>query len=100
MCYRGSQQKPEWIDTDPGIQLFQLPFPPSNKKNTDAFTTVCNLEADLSLIPKTVQSRPDGGTFYTMYYDLVLVFGLTELQAQMRWFENVGVPSLFFETYH
>jgi hypothetical protein len=25
---------------------------------------------------------------------------LTELQAQMRWFENVGVPSLFFETYH
>lgn len=34
----------------------------------------------------------DGTTYYSVDYDVVLNFGLTELQAQLRWWENVSTP--------
>ena len=48
------------------------------------------MQADLSQIPKTTRRNPAGNMYYTIQYDLVLVFGLTEFQAQVRWFEHVG----------
>ena len=32
----------------------------------------------------------DGARYYTMSYKVVLLFGLTELAAQIAWVENVG----------
>ena len=37
-----------------------------------------------------------GGIFYRVDYDLVLLFGMTELKAQVAWRENV---SSFFYLY-
>ena len=91
MCYRGSQKKPSWIDSDPGkyaffeIQRLIYLFLAAN------FTTLCEMQVDLSEIPK-ITKRNAGKTYYTIEYDLVLVFGLTEFQAQVRWLENVGIP--------
>jgi len=31
------------------------------------------------------QVAPDGGVFYQLDYDIVLLFGLTELKAQISW---------------
>ena len=36
------------------------------------------------------------GSFYRVYYDVVLLFGMTELKAQVAWKENVsGLQMLF-----
>ena len=29
--------------------------------------------------------------YYTIEYDLILIFGITEFQAQVRWFEHVSL---------
>jgi len=31
---------------------------------------------------------PDGAKFYRYRFDLFILFGLTELKAQVAWFEN------------
>jgi hypothetical protein len=36
-----------------------------------------------------------GGKYYSITFDVVVKFGLTELQAQLRWWEEVG-SKLFF----
>ena len=30
------------------------------------------------------------GSFYTIELDIILLFGMTELQAQVAWYENVS----------
>lgn len=32
----------------------------------------------------------NGDLYYRLYFDIVLLFGLTELKAQMAWMENVS----------
>lgn len=34
------------------------------------------------------QTAPSGAEFYRIDYDVVLLFGLTELKAQISWMEN------------
>jgi len=59
--------------------------------NTENYTTLCTLEVDISKLPMTLQRKISGeGTFYRIDYDIVLLFGLTELQAMVAWKENVG----------
>lgn len=54
----------------------------------EVFTRLCTIQADTSQIAR----KPKKGTigdYYTQEFDIVLLCGLTELQAQLRWFENV-----------
>jgi len=71
MCYRGTQENPEWVDSDP--------------KN---FTILCTLVADLTNVPLSPKSNSKGEKYYIVTFDIVMNFGLTELQAQLRWLEN------------
>ncbi|KAF9523663.1 hypothetical protein CPB83DRAFT_862441 [Crepidotus variabilis] len=71
MCYRGELTEPRWLDTD-----------------ADNYTTLCTLTADLSKVPSTPQTSPSGKTYYCVTFEVVILFGLTELQAQMKWWEN------------
>jgi hypothetical protein len=57
----------------------------------EQFTTVCTLVADLSQVPKVPKTNITGGTYYHTKFDLILLFGLTELQAQLRWKEEVSL---------
>lgn len=52
------------------------------------FPSLCTLYADLSGVAK---KRHIGkkGVYYTQGYTLVLLCGLTEMSAQLRWLENV-----------
>jgi hypothetical protein len=56
------------------------------------FTILCQVEADLSSCGCiTRRQESDGsGVYYAAFFDLVLLFGLTEFKAQIAWDENVS----------
>jgi hypothetical protein len=70
-CYRGTLKDPKWMDVE-----------------RDQFTTLCTLVADISRVPKVPVKNINGSTYYSVDYDVILNFGLTELQAQLRWWES------------
>ena len=74
--------------------LCLLTFFPSE----DNYTKLCTIEADFSGVPLLPQPTATGrGTFYRIRYDIILLFGMTELKAQIAWKENVsGSKFIFF----
>ena len=57
---------------------------------------LCTLEVDISRLPMSCRRKLSGeGVFYRIDYDIVLLFGLTELKAMLAWKENVS-PFLVF----
>jgi hypothetical protein len=72
-CYRGSKKPcPEWIDTEP-----------------DNFPTLCTVSADTSNMANDL--RPifgDVGLYFEQDFSIVLLFGMTELKAQIAWKEK------------
>ncbi|KAF8155273.1 hypothetical protein BJ912DRAFT_1050978 [Pholiota molesta] len=53
------------------------------------YTKLCSIDIDLSYLPLTPRAKSTGaGTFYRLDYDIVLLFGLTELKAQVAWKEG------------
>ena len=56
---------------------------------TDLFTRLCTISADTSQV--TRQSKKGTiGEYYIQDFEIVLLCGLTELQAQLRWFEKAS----------
>jgi len=48
---------------------------------------LCTIEVDLSratLVPKATKK----GSYYSVEIDIILLFGMTELKAQIAWQEN------------
>ncbi|KAG9312597.1 hypothetical protein JVU11DRAFT_6994 [Chiua virens] len=74
VAYRGKVLNPSWVDTE-----------------RDAFATLCSVHADTSKLAQSMQPHhlPDGGgTYYSIMFYVVLLFGLTELKAQISWYDN------------
>ncbi|KDR69812.1 hypothetical protein GALMADRAFT_910351 [Galerina marginata CBS 339.88] len=77
MCYRGDIEKPVWVDVEP-----------------EKFTSMGNIEADLGELTKTLKPHVtinDGGeeeTYYSIDFDIALLFGMTEFKALVIWQEN------------
>ena len=63
------------------------------------YTELCTIELDLSYIPLSPQPKDSGiGTYYHLDYEVILLFGLTELEAMVAWKEEVGlsfIPNTF-----
>ena len=57
------------------------------------FTTLCSIVGDLSVVARSLkpETNDDGKTFFRVRVDVILLFGLTELKAQLSWMENVRV---------
>ena len=53
---------------------------------------MCVIEADTAKVARTEHTMEDGSTYYAIHYDVVLQFGLTELQAQIAYMEDVSFP--------
>ncbi|PFH47317.1 hypothetical protein AMATHDRAFT_6868 [Amanita thiersii Skay4041] len=72
-CYRGSEDKaPDWLDLAPGM-----------------FPDLCEITADVTEVKKYIVPQHHGQTkFYVLDFDVVLLFGLTELKAHIAWKEN------------
>ncbi|KAG6332939.1 hypothetical protein ID866_6155 [Astraeus odoratus] len=73
-AYRGSLLDPQWTDEEP-----------------DSFKELCTIRADVSRAANALcpQTSPDGNTYYQIAFDVIILFGLTELKAQISWMENV-----------
>ena len=58
----------------------------------DNYTKLCSIEADLSHLPLPAQNKSSGaGIFYRLDYELVLLFGLTEMKAQVVYKDKVSI---------
>jgi len=69
--YDGDRKKPKWIDVE-----------------RDRFETLCNVIADISAAPYTSRVGSSGEMCYYREFDVVLLVGLTELKAQIRWYDT------------
>jgi hypothetical protein len=64
--------------------------------NIENYTKLCLIEADLSHLPLSRLRKYSGeGHFYRCEYEIVLLFGLTELKAMIAWKENVRLLLVF-----
>lgn len=55
------------------------------------YTKVCTIEVDPSHIPLSrLPKYSREGHFYRCEYEIILLFGLTELKAMVAWQENVS----------
>jgi len=73
-CYRGILTGEAFMDTNPEL-----------------YSELCTIEVDLSHLRNTssVQTLTGGlGVYYKVNYELVMLFGGTEIEAQLRWIEN------------
>ena len=99
-AYRGSDEAPSWLDEDSGTLL-------CNKDglylttNLDSFTELCTIHADTSKATKALPARRSstGDTYYSIQFKVVLLFGLTELKAQLSWLEGVRAIYCICEFY-
>jgi hypothetical protein len=59
------------------------------------FSTLCHVHADTSKVTSTMSPRRGyaGLQFYRQQFSIILIFGLTELQAQLCWEEDVSAFS-------
>ena len=57
----------------------------------EIYTELCTIEVDLSHLPLSPHLNFVGDViFYRLSFDIVLLFGQTELEAAVAWQENVG----------
>ena len=100
-CYRGNVAKPMWKDIDTGKfcwhNLYQLLdiSPLWGYTLVDNYTKLCSIEADLSHLRLPAKNKSSGvGVFYRLDYELVLLFGLTEMKAQVLYKDKVSKKKL------
>jgi hypothetical protein len=55
------------------------------------FSTLCRVNADVSAVPKVIKINPEGEQYSEQIARIVLLFGLTELKAQLCWDQDVRV---------
>ncbi|RXW25730.1 hypothetical protein EST38_g170 [Candolleomyces aberdarensis] len=77
-CYRGRVDNPKWVDAD-----------------SDNYSSLCTITVDLSQMGKALGpfKGANGRVYYKADFDIILLFGLTELKAQLCWRERVGIFS-------
>ena len=66
---------------------------------SELYSELCTIDVDLSHLWNTssVQtlSKGSGVYYYKVSYELIMLFGGTEIEAQLCWKENVRFPQLF-----
>ncbi|TEB37943.1 hypothetical protein FA13DRAFT_713513 [Coprinellus micaceus] len=71
LAYSGSQKSPVWIDSDP------LNYP-----------TACTVEVNTTSLPVQMTTSATGARYFEIGFEIILLFGLTELQAQIAYRQN------------
>ena len=65
-------------------------------RHSDAFSTLCVVQADLSLLSGSAEPKSgrNGKKYWTIVFSVEIHFGLTEFKARIKWMDNVGFASL------
>jgi hypothetical protein len=94
VCYKGNSPEPCWTDSEPG-ECKYLPNGQITYHQEGMFSTLCHVHADTSKVTSTMSPRRGyaGLQFYRQQFSIILIFGLTELQAQLCWEEDVSAFS-------
>jgi len=79
ICYVGDSTNPRWVDTE-----------------ADKYKTLCTIKADVSNVPVFPLKRSSvhftqaegARPFYRQKFWVVLSFGMTEMKAEVKWFEG------------
>lgn len=66
LCYRGKANNPMWMDSEPNM-----------------YPVLCTVGADTSMVPQKKKRDVYGRRYYEIEFSVVLLFGLTELKAQL-----------------
>ncbi|KAF8441288.1 hypothetical protein L210DRAFT_3611856 [Boletus edulis BED1] len=71
--YRGPLEQPTWMDNE-----------------RDQFSTLCTVRADITKLAKSLSPKRsvEGSLYFALEIKIILLFGLTELTAQVSWMEN------------
>ncbi|KAJ3521282.1 hypothetical protein NMY22_g12378 [Coprinellus aureogranulatus] len=77
LAYTGVQKRPRWVYEEPAN-----------------FTPICTVQVDTSLLPVRMTESATGARYYEIRFDIILLFGLTELKAQIAYHQNVRVVPL------
>jgi hypothetical protein len=61
-------------------------------RQAEDFTTLCIVQADLSPLAGSAQSKPGraGKTYWTIVFSVEIHFGLTEFKARIKWVDSVS----------
>ena len=88
--YTGPHGAPEWMDLEQGsgLHLVNLERHSSQAEN---FAELCTIQADLAAASYVRKRGKSGKMCYTRNFDVVLLVGLTELQAQIAWIDSATV---------
>ncbi|KAF8554802.1 hypothetical protein OG21DRAFT_1522180 [Imleria badia] len=80
LAYRGELLDPHWMDKEPG-----------NVWRLARFTEMCKVVANTSKLVRSLQPEValDGSVYYEFDYEIILLFGLTELKAQISWMHEI-----------
>ncbi|KAG2063017.1 hypothetical protein BDR04DRAFT_1111856 [Suillus decipiens] len=76
MCYKGALVHPQWLDVD-----------------RSSFSTLCTIQADVDELSQTLRPKKSAtgqSYYYQIDFDIIILFGQTELKAQISW-EDKGV---------
>ena len=94
--YTGALVPPEWKDVEPGRVLFPLIPCEKCSEPKDKFETLCHVKANISSAPYTSKLGEMGEMGYMRQYSVILLVGLTELQAQVSWIDAETVCDILF----
>jgi hypothetical protein len=93
--YKGERSTPQWIMDEPGMSTLSenLSTLYITAVASDEYAVECIVKADISMVKREQHVSDTNGRrhiYYTINFDLVLLFGLTELKAQIAYMENVS----------
>ena len=92
--YDGNIKEPQWMDVDEGRtrdHVCDTMFASGAHNSKDRFETLCYVSADISEAPYILRPGKLGRMCYYRQFEVVLLVGLTELKAQIRWEDSTTV---------
>ena len=90
--YTGTDNAPEWMDSEQG-QCIRFNTFARDLSQADNFETLCSIQADLRTAPCQKKLGKKGRMCYTRIFDVVMLVGLTELKAQIAWTDSATVST-------
>ena len=90
--YDGGRKEPQWMDVQQSMAFGSMTICELGTHSPkDKFEVLCHVAASLSGAPCELERGRFGKMCYIRTFDVVLLVGLTELKAEIRWFDTIAV---------
>jgi hypothetical protein len=92
ICYKGALEKPRWQDLEPCIAVHCWSRLTLISSNPASFSKLCTINADLSELSRTLRPQKSAfgqSEYYSIDFDVIILFGQTERKAQVSWKHKV-----------